>query len=72
MADKLMYIFNDDTQNYPFCRFQIGGGNVTTLNLLNQPIKFYLKSPNLFSQRISEYQGSKGIRQWPIIDVHPK
>ena len=20
MADKLVYIFNDDTQNYPFCR----------------------------------------------------
>ena len=38
---QLMYIFNDDTQNYPFCRLQIGGGNVTTLNLLNQPIKFY-------------------------------
>ena len=23
MDDKLMYIYNDDTQNYPFCRFQL-------------------------------------------------
>ena len=23
MADKLMYITNDDTQNYPFCRLQL-------------------------------------------------
>ena len=23
MADKLMYIPNDDTHNYPFCRLQI-------------------------------------------------
>ena len=22
MADKLMYITNDDTQNYPLCRLQ--------------------------------------------------
>ena len=23
MADKLMYIPNDDTQNYPFCNLQL-------------------------------------------------
>ena len=23
MADKLMYITHDDTQNYPFCKLQI-------------------------------------------------
>ena len=23
MADKLMYIPNDDTQNYPFCSLQL-------------------------------------------------
>ena len=23
MADKLMYIPNDDTQNHPFCRLQL-------------------------------------------------
>ena len=23
MADKFMYIPNDDTQNYPFCRLQL-------------------------------------------------
>ena len=25
MADKLMYIPDDDTQNYPFCRLQLLG-----------------------------------------------
>ena len=34
MADKLMYIFNDHTQNYPFYIFW--------LNLMNQPIKMIL------------------------------
>ena len=24
MADKLVYISNDDTQNYPFCKLQLG------------------------------------------------
>ena len=23
MADKLMYISNDDTQNYPFCKLRL-------------------------------------------------
>ena len=23
MSDKLMYILNDNTQNYPFCRLQL-------------------------------------------------
>ena len=23
MADRLMYIHNDDTQNHPFCRLQL-------------------------------------------------
>ena len=33
MTDRLMYIPNDETQNYPFC------SNVWTLNLINQLIK---------------------------------
>ena len=33
-ADKSMYIPNDDTKKYPFCRFQL----VWTLYLMNQPI----------------------------------
>ena len=37
MTDKLMYIPNDYTQNYPFCRLKIV---VETLNLMKQPIKF--------------------------------
>ena len=35
MADKVMYIPNDDTQNYPFCRLQLV---VETLDTqLNEP-----------------------------------
>ena len=37
MTDKLVYIPNDDKQNYPFCR--LDGWNVCTLNLMNQLIK---------------------------------
>ena len=36
MADKLMYIANDDTQNYPFCRIQF---LVWALNAMRHPIK---------------------------------
>ena len=49
MADKLMYIPNDDTQNYPFYRLLL---MVETFKLINQPIKILLKSLNRFSQRI--------------------
>ena len=38
MADKLMYILNDDTQNYPFDRFKL---KVETLKLMSQPIKIH-------------------------------
>ena len=35
MADKLMYIPNTDTQNYPFCKFQ---SRVDTLDTqINKP-----------------------------------
>ena len=49
MADELMYIPNNDTQNYPYCRLQLV---VRTLNLINQQIKIQLKSPKLLSQLI--------------------
>ena len=43
MADKLMYISNDDTQNYPFCKFKLV---IETLEHLtkstNQLIKIHL------------------------------
>ncbi len=38
MTDKLMYIPNDDTQNYLFCRLQLVIVG-TFRHLLNQPIK---------------------------------
>ena len=37
MVDKLMYILNDDEQNYPF-RLQLVA---ETFNLMNQPIKIH-------------------------------
>ena len=41
MADTLMYILNDDAQNYPFCKFQL---EVETLRFdTPQPMN---KSPN--------------------------
>ena len=40
MADKLMYIPNNDTQKYTFLRLQTVIELVWTLNLINQPIKF--------------------------------
>ena len=43
MADKLMYIPNEDTPNYPFCRLQLK----VELNIMNQPFKNSLKSPKL-------------------------
>ena len=47
MIDKLMYIHNDDTQNYDFCRFQLVVETFGTK--LNEPtnlnsIKCYYKT----------------------------
>ena len=39
IAEKLMFILNDDTQNCPFCRLQKEVENVGTLNLVNQQNK---------------------------------
>ena len=43
MAYKLMYILNDDTQNYPFCRLQLVV-DPFGLNIMNKPIKIQSKS----------------------------
>ena len=45
MADKLMYIHNDYTRNYPFCRLKLLRLN-TQLNETNNQNS--LKSPKLF------------------------
>ena len=44
MADKLMYIPNDDTQNYPYSR----------LKLLVERFELKSNSPMLLSQRIGK------------------
>ena len=42
MDDKLMYIPNDDTQDYPSCRLQLMVEKYYhSINLMNQPIKIY-------------------------------
>ena len=46
MADKMMYILNDDTQIYPLCRLKLN----TQLN--ERTNQNSLKSPKLLSQRI--------------------
>ena len=44
MADKLMYIRNDDTQKLPLLYLKIICWNIWTLNLMNQPNKINLSS----------------------------
>ena len=50
MADKLMYILNDYTQNYPFCTLQLVVEKFRHLTKINQPIKIQLKSQKLLGQ----------------------
>ena len=38
LAEKLMYIPNDDTQNYPFYKLQFVFEAFETFTLMNQPI----------------------------------
>ena len=39
MADKLMYIPNDDTQKYPFCRLELNYLSTQLKKLTNQNFK---------------------------------
>ena len=56
MCDKLMYILDDDTQNYLFCGLQLVVETFTT-NLMNKPIKIHKKSSKLLFQRIRKRLG---------------
>ena len=53
MADKLMYILNDDTQNYPFLRLQIvsKGLNIQLNETTNHNI---LKDPKVVEATIKK------------------
>ena len=53
MADKLIYLPNDDAQIYPLC-ITFSGLNAWKLNLIKQPIN--IQSPNMSSQRIRSYK----------------
>ena len=55
MADKIKYIPNDDTQNYPFCSLKLFVETFELNTQLNEWIKQNsLKSPKLLSQRIGK------------------
>ena len=45
MADKLLYIPNEDTQNYPFCRLQLV---VLTFGHSEMNLSNFYKSPQSF------------------------
>ena len=47
IAGKLMYIPNNNIQNYRFCRLTVSGCFNWTLTLINQPIKIQSKFFNL-------------------------
>ena len=42
MANKLMHIPNNDSQNYPFCRLQLAIKTLGLSKLMTQPIKIQL------------------------------
>ena len=52
MADKLMYVPNDDTQNYPFSRLLWVVETFGHSTKLNKLIVIQYKSPRLLSQRL--------------------
>ena len=42
-----MFIPNDNTQNYPFCRLQLVDVKLLDIILFNQPIRIQFKVPNV-------------------------
>ena len=77
MADTLMYISNNETQNYPFFRLQLVVKTFWTLNFMNLPFKIEVPKadiitksltpqPHCIAFTVSQTQESKVIRQWPI------
>ena len=52
MADKLMDIPNDDTQNYPICRLQLVVETFEHSTWWINQLKFNKKFPKLLSQQI--------------------
>ena len=56
MADKLIYMPNDDTQNYPFCRLILVVENWNVWNTQHNETtnRNSQKSPNLLGQRITK------------------
>ena len=53
MADKLMYIPNSDTQNYPYCRLQLVADGLTNQNIT--------KVPNFFKLAKKRHNNTLGI-----------
>ena len=52
MADKVMYIQNDDTQNYPFCRLQLVADTFVHLTFYYNQNQNSINVPKVLIQRI--------------------
>ena len=62
MADKCMYIPNDDTHNYPFCRLKLRDWNTH----LNKPTDHNSASPKSCKLKANEKENVI-IKLWGIV-----
>ena len=65
MIDKLMYIPNVDTQNYPFCRLQLANDNELLL-IMEQSIFLLL----LFHTSDKTLAGARELISYPMMIWH--
>ena len=75
MADKLMYLPNDETQNPPFCRLQLVVETIGHSTKWTKQSKYNKKSPKLLSQRIrksfDKTSGSSKINKPMFLQANP-
>ena len=55
MANKFMYISNDDTQYYPFCRLQLSGWNVLETQLNESTNQNTIKVPKAVKMLLLDF-----------------
>ena len=55
MANKFMYISNDDTQYYPFCRLQLSGWNVLETQLNESTNQNTIKVPKAIKTLLLDF-----------------
>ena len=54
MDDKLMYIPNEDEQNYTFCRLKLLNAKVWKHTLFELTYQYLIEVPKVFMQRMRE------------------